>query len=131
MNYKILFCFAGTLYGRCKREGIELSRSNPTPWSEDAMMEALEAVRVGQMSINQAAIHYNLPYSSLYGRFKRGKYDTSSDGGGQMDHSPENTVSCFFFVRKISFRGFSGWVRVISLWIWVCEMKRAKESWVD
>ncbi|CAG4961338.1 unnamed protein product [Parnassius apollo] len=64
----------GTLYGRCKREGIELSRSNPTPWSEDAMGEALEAVRVGQMSINQAAIHYNLPYSSLYGRFKRCKY---------------------------------------------------------
>ncbi|VVC90426.1 unnamed protein product [Leptidea sinapis] len=64
----------GTLYGRCKREGIELSRSNPTPWSEDAMGEALEAVRVGQMSINQAAIHFNLPYSSLYGRFKRCKY---------------------------------------------------------
>ncbi|KAH1008414.1 hypothetical protein HUJ05_008969 [Dendroctonus ponderosae] len=56
----------GTLYGRCKREGIELSRSNPTPWSEDAMGEALEAVRLGHMSINQAAIHYNLPYSSLY-----------------------------------------------------------------
>lgn len=37
--------FPGTLYGRCKREGIELSRSNPTPWSEDAMMEALDAVR--------------------------------------------------------------------------------------
>ncbi|KAI8426627.1 hypothetical protein MSG28_005405 [Choristoneura fumiferana] len=52
----------GTLYGRCKREGIELSRSNPTP--------------VGQMSINQAAIHYNLPYSSLYGRFKRCKYQS-------------------------------------------------------
>ncbi|XP_052750026.1 uncharacterized protein LOC113520197 [Galleria mellonella] len=66
----------GTLYGRCKREGIELSRSNPTPWSEDAMGEALEAVRIGQMSINQAAIHYNLPYSSLYGRFKRCKYQT-------------------------------------------------------
>ncbi|CAH2091528.1 unnamed protein product [Euphydryas editha] len=64
----------GTLYGRCKREGIELSRSNPTPWSEDAMEEALEAVRVGQMSINQAAIHFNLPYSSLYGRFKRCKF---------------------------------------------------------
>ncbi|CAH0729444.1 unnamed protein product, partial [Brenthis ino] len=64
----------GTLYGRCKREGIELSRSNPTPWSEDAMEEALEAVRIGQMSINQAAIHYNLPYSSLYGRFKRCKF---------------------------------------------------------
>lgn len=37
---------SGTLYGRCKREGIELSRSNPTPWSEDAMTEALEAVRL-------------------------------------------------------------------------------------
>uniref|UniRef100_A0A8W7PTT4 HTH psq-type domain-containing protein n=1 Tax=Anopheles coluzzii TaxID=1518534 RepID=A0A8W7PTT4_ANOCL len=72
----------GTLYGRCKREGIELSRSNPTPWSEDAMMEALESVKQGHMSINQAAIHYNLPYSSLYGRFKRGKYDTPSSGGG-------------------------------------------------
>lgn len=39
------------------------------------MKDALEVVRVGDMSINQAAIHYNLPYSSLYGRFKRGKYD--------------------------------------------------------
>lgn len=68
----------GTLYGRCKREGIELSRSNPTPWSENAMGEALEAVRVGQMSINQAAIHFNLPYSSLYGRFKRCKYQMQS-----------------------------------------------------
>ncbi|XP_013172017.1 PREDICTED: uncharacterized protein LOC106121072 [Papilio xuthus] len=65
---------SGTLYGRCKREGIELSRANPTPWSERAMAEALEAVGVGRMSINQAAIHYNLPYSSLYGRFKRCKY---------------------------------------------------------
>ncbi|XP_074028796.1 uncharacterized protein isoform X2 [Leptinotarsa decemlineata] len=83
----------GTLYGRCKREGIELSRSNPTPWSEDAMGEALEAVRLGHMSINQAAIHYNLPYSSLYGRFKRGiKYDPDNvdlnqDSQLQMDHS--------------------------------------------
>lgn len=75
----------GTLYGRCKREGIELSRSNPTPWSEDAMGEALEAVRVGQMSINQAAIHYNLPYSSLYGRFKRGKYEAE---GHHPDDGP-------------------------------------------
>ncbi|KAG5671683.1 hypothetical protein PVAND_001868 [Polypedilum vanderplanki] len=91
----------GTLYGRCKREGIELSRSNPTPWSEDAMMEALEAVRVGQMSINQAAIHYNLPYSSLYGRFKRGKYGDPPNGTSHNDssshntieHSPENSIS--------------------------------------
>ncbi|XP_051168425.1 protein bric-a-brac 1 isoform X3 [Leptopilina boulardi] len=82
----------GTLYGRCKREGIELSRSNPTPWSEDAMTEALEAVRLGHMSINQAAIHYNLPYSSLYGRFKRGKYEEpvvnemSQDGSSPHYH---------------------------------------------
>ncbi|KAK6645467.1 hypothetical protein RUM43_001744 [Polyplax serrata] len=75
----------GTLYGRCKREGIELSRSNPTPWSEDAMGEALEAVRVGQMSINQAAIHYNLPYSSLYGRFKRGKYEAEDGNSNNGD----------------------------------------------
>lgn len=48
--------------------------------------------RQGHMSINQAAIHYNLPYSSLYGRFKRGKYDTpnsansshSNHGGGSV-----------------------------------------------
>ncbi|XP_036145731.1 protein bric-a-brac 2 isoform X2 [Monomorium pharaonis] len=86
----------GTLYGRCKREGIELSRSNPTPWSEDAMTEALEAVRLGHMSINQAAIHYNLPYSSLYGRFKRGKYeepvvgDLSQDGTSPHFHQSPN-----------------------------------------
>ncbi|KOC67966.1 Protein bric-a-brac 2 [Habropoda laboriosa] len=77
----------GTLYGRCKREGIELSRSNPTPWSEDAMTEALEAVRLGHMSINQAAIHYNLPYSSLYGRFKRGKYEEPAVGDLSQDGS--------------------------------------------
>lgn len=88
------------MYGRCKREGIELSRSNPTPWSEDSMMEALEAVRVGQMSINQAAIHYNLPYSSLYGRFKRGKFDIVTQieptNNTQMEQSSDNSVTIFF-----------------------------------
>ncbi|XP_054286243.1 longitudinals lacking protein, isoforms J/P/Q/S/Z-like isoform X2 [Macrosteles quadrilineatus] len=79
---------SGTLYGRCKREGIELSRSNPTPWSEDAMTEALEAVRLGQMSINQAAIHYNLPYSSLYGRFKRVKYEADHPSAGENEELP-------------------------------------------
>ncbi|KAF6202935.1 hypothetical protein GE061_003342 [Apolygus lucorum] len=83
---------SGTLYGRCKREGIELSRNNPTPWSEDAMMEALEAVRIGQMSINQAAIHYNLPYSSLYGRFKRVKYEADGLSGSETDNSEQTTV---------------------------------------
>lgn len=38
---------ARTLYGRCKREGIELNRCNlhATRWSEDAMIEALKIVR--------------------------------------------------------------------------------------
>lgn len=31
----------------------------------------MEAVRQGEMSINQAAIHFNVPYSSLYNRIKR------------------------------------------------------------
>lgn len=35
----------GTLYGRCKREGIELSRNLPSTWSEDEMSKGLEAVR--------------------------------------------------------------------------------------
>ena len=68
------------------------------------------------MSINQAAIHYNLPYSSLYGRFKRGKYDTPSTSNSngsniisnnqgmefkiepqQSEHSPENTVNYSYY----------------------------------
>lgn len=82
-------------------------------------MEALEAVRwvwgifssvsghwffcfsVGQMSINQAAIHFNLPYSSLYGRFKRGKYGDPPNGStnnevthnNTTEHSPDNSMS--------------------------------------
>ncbi|CAL7939917.1 unnamed protein product [Xylocopa violacea] len=102
----------GTLYGRCKREGIELSRSNPTPWSEDAMTEALEAVRLGHMSINQAAIHYNLPYSSLYGRFKRGKYeepavgDMSQDGTNPHFHqSPTQNHSSAVVPDQMPYQG--------------------------
>ena len=40
-------------------------------WSEDDMVSALDTVRTGTMSINQAAIHFHLPYSSLYGRINR------------------------------------------------------------
>lgn len=43
--------------------------------------------RVGQMSINQAAIHYNLPYSSLYGRFKRGKFEAEDANSSNGDAS--------------------------------------------
>ena len=32
------------------------------------------------MSINQAAIHHNLPYSSLYGRINRLKRGEEEDG---------------------------------------------------
>ncbi|XP_076621219.1 pipsqueak isoform X2 [Colletes latitarsis] len=101
----------GTLYGRCKREGIELSRSNPTPWSEDAMTEALEAVRLGQMSINQAAIHYNLPYSSLYGRFKRGKYEEpvvgeiSQDGSSPHFHQSPNQNHSSVVPDQMTYQG--------------------------
>lgn len=51
---------------------------------------------IGVMSINQAAIHFNLPYSSLYGRFKRGKFDVGLDGSGgqhQLEQSLDNSVS--------------------------------------
>lgn len=77
------------------------------------MMEALETVRYvietglcawrckniiffvlfnrnGVMSINQAAIHFNLPYSSLYGRFKRCKFEV---GLQELDQSSDNSVS--------------------------------------
>lgn len=49
------------------------------------------------MSINQAAIHYNLPYSSLYGRFKRGRYDNSGNDSSHTEHSPDNTVRVRLF----------------------------------
>ena len=66
---------SGTLYGRCKRGGIELTKTTNANWTEDEMSKALESVRNEGMSINQAAIHYNLPYSSLYGRINRLKRD--------------------------------------------------------
>lgn len=43
--------------------------------------------RLGHMSINQASIHFNLPYSSLYGRFRRGKYDTDPPDQDDEDSS--------------------------------------------
>lgn len=53
------------------------------------------------MSINQAAIHYNLPYSSLYGRFKRGRYDNVGNDGSHTEHSPDNTVSARSYTFKV------------------------------
>lgn len=47
------------------------SYSGDRPWSDSNMTDAMEAVRQGEMSINQAAIQFNVPYSSLYNRIKR------------------------------------------------------------
>ena len=38
---------SGTLYGRCKKVGIELSKTTAVHWSEDAMKQALVSVRSG------------------------------------------------------------------------------------
>ena len=51
------------------------------------MISALETVRSGTMSINQAAIHFHLPYSSLYGRINRSvTIYYATGGGGNEDH---------------------------------------------
>ena len=45
---------SGTLYGRCKKVGIELSKNAAVHWSEEAMKKALLSYQTGGMSINQA-----------------------------------------------------------------------------
>lgn len=77
---------SGTLYGRCKKVGIELSKHTQVHWSEDDMALALESVRTGTMSINQAAIHYHLPYSSLYGRINRLKREHAAEWAAYRDN---------------------------------------------
>ena len=39
---------SGTLYGRCKKVGIELSKTTAVHWSEEAMKQALVSVRSGE-----------------------------------------------------------------------------------
>ena len=39
---------SGTLYGRCKKVGIELSKTTAVHWSEEAMKQALVSVRSGR-----------------------------------------------------------------------------------
>lgn len=77
---------SGTLYGRCKKVGIELSKNAAVHWSEEAMKKALASYQTGGMSINQAAIHYNLPYSSLYGRINRWKRESGDEPATIIDH---------------------------------------------
>ena len=50
----------GTLYGRCKKGGIELSKSINVLWSEDDMNNALDSVKSGGMSINQVIYNSTL-----------------------------------------------------------------------
>lgn len=78
---------SGTLYGRCKREGLELSRTSPAQWSPKDLKEALEAIRSGHMSINQASEHYKISYSALYKRVK----PSLSRSEGHAGHEPERT----------------------------------------
>jgi len=80
---------SGTLYGRCKKVGIELSKNTQVHWSEDDMNHALDSVRTGHMSINQAAIHYHLPYSSLYGRINRLKREQAAEWAAFRDYDLE------------------------------------------
>ena len=47
------FLLTGTLYGRYKKGGIELSKTSNVLWSEEDMNKALESVKTGGMSINQ------------------------------------------------------------------------------
>ena len=51
------------------------------------MVQALDVVKMGSMSINQAAIHYHLPYSSLYGRIKRLEVIKKADIHYQLPYS--------------------------------------------
>lgn len=74
------------------------------------MTDAMEAVRQGEMSINQAAIHFNVPYSSLYNRIKRIKaaeeagtegYDAAlaAEGGPPPDDGDVYVSSPFFYIH--------------------------------
>lgn len=83
----------GTLYGRCKREGLELSRSNPVQWSSRDLKNALEAVKTGQMSINQASEHYKISYSSLYKRVKpnQGHNNSNNKNNAVVKIEPPDT----------------------------------------
>lgn len=49
----------GTLYGRCKKGGIELSKSSSALWSETDMAKALDSVKSGGMSINQVCLPFD------------------------------------------------------------------------
>ena len=84
---------SGTLYGRCRRGGIELSGKNSTTmWSDSDMNMAVESVKTGAMSINQAALSYNMPYSSLYGRISKLKRENPVEWQGFNVELSEATV---------------------------------------
>ena len=82
---------SGTLYGRCKKVGIGLSKTAAVHWTEGDMKTALENVRTGGLSINQASLQYNLPYSSLYGRINRLKRDNPQEWAG-FHLEPEGVI---------------------------------------
>lgn len=62
------------------------------------------------MSINQASIHYNLPYSSLYGRFRRGKYeidhtDHEDDNGSSMEGHSSSSAGTLMVQHSTDIHG--------------------------
>lgn len=97
---------SGTLYGRCKKVGIELSKNTQVHWSEDDMSHALDSVRTGNMSINQAAIHYHLPYSSLYGRINRLKREQAAEWAAFRDYDLDPELEDQESSNGVDYSGF-------------------------
>lgn len=97
---------SGTLYGRCKKVGIELSKNTQVHWSEDDMSHALDSVRTGNMSINQAAIHYHLPYSSLYGRINRLKREQAAEWAAFRDYDLDPELEDNESSNGVDYSGF-------------------------
>lgn len=69
-----------TLWSRAKRYGIETGRKSI--WEQDrdeVMWQALQAVKAGMVSMTQASIKFNVPYTTLWKHFK--KWEMSTGGG--------------------------------------------------
>ena len=67
----------GTLYGRCKKGGIELSKTSNVLWSEDDMNKALESVKTGGMSINQVRFLETLFSKTTYAQILSTRVETT------------------------------------------------------
>ncbi|GAB6020744.1 hypothetical protein CHUAL_003406 [Chamberlinius hualienensis] len=70
-----------TLWQRSRREGIDTSRSggnfHAAQWSEATLAQAIQAVRMGHMSISKASTTYGIPSTTLWSKAKRYGIETS------------------------------------------------------